>query len=199
MGNLIGVLTVMAGLLWAGIATADGHKNSWILDRDNSKIAFGSIKLETVGEVHTFEGLSGKISESGGVDIEIELATVETFIDIRNERIIEHVFKGTPTASLTAELDMNEVAGLGVGETALIYVEAVLSLAGTSVDLETEMFVARLSQSRVLVTTSDMVMLSTADAGLTAGIDKLMELADLPGITRVAPVTMRLIFIADEE
>ena len=127
------------------------------------------------------------------------MASVETFIDIRNERIIEHVFKGAPTATLSAELDMTAVTGLGVGETALIDVEAVLSLVGTNIDVATEMFVARLSQSRVLVTTSDMVMLSTADAGLTAGIDKLMELADLPGITRVVPVTMRLIFNADDQ
>lgn len=199
MNNLIGTLAVVTCLGWAGIAAAEGHAQSWTLDGDKSQIAFGSVKKDTVGEVHTFDGLSGTVAASGAVDIEIDLTTVETLIDIRNERIMEHVFKGTPTATLTAEFDMNDVAGLGVGETTLIDVEGALSLVGVNVDVATEMFVARLSDTRVLVTTSDMVMLSTADAGLTAGIDKLMELADLPGITRVAPVTMRLIFNSDDQ
>jgi len=199
MNILVGAMAVVASLGWAAVAAADGHAQSWTLDGANSKIAFGSVKKDTVGEIHTFDGLSGTVAANGTVDIEIELASVDTLIDIRNERIIEHVFKGTPTATLTAEFDMDDVVGLDVGETGVIDVEGVLSLVGTNVDVETEMFVARLSETRVLVTTSDMVMLSTADAGLTAGIDKLMELADLPGITRVAPVTMRLIFDANEQ
>ena len=195
MKTFIGTVAVVVSLGWGGAAVADGHAQSWTLDGGNSKIAFGSVKKDTVGEVHTFDGLSGTVAANGTADIEIDLATVDTLIDIRNERIMEHVFKGAPTASLTAEFDMDNVAGLSVGETGVIDVEGVLSLVGTNVDVETEMFVARLSETRVLVTTSDMVMLSTADAGLTTGIDKLMELADLPGITRVAPVTLSLIHI----
>ena len=50
-----------------------------------------------------------------------------------------------------------------------------------------------------MVSTQNMIMLSTADIGLTAGIDKLMELASLPGITRVSPVTLRLMFDAGSD
>lgn len=199
MKTLIGLLAVVASFGIAGSVAADGHAQSWTLDGGTSKIAFGSVKKDTVGEVHTFDGLSGTVAADGSVNVQIELATVDTLIDIRNERIMEHVFKGTPTATLAANFDMDDIADLAVGDTAVVDVEGILTLVGTSVEVETEMFVARLSDTRVLVTTSDMVMLSTADAGLTAGIDKLMELADLPGITRVAPVTMRLIFNADEQ
>ena len=62
------------------------------------------------------------------------------------------------------------------------------------IDIEAEMFVARMSDTKVLVNTNDIIFLSTEDAGITAGIDTLMELAKLPGITRTSPVTMRLIF-----
>ena len=37
-------------------------------------------------------------------------------------------------------------------------------------------------------------MLSTEDAGIDQGIDKLQELASLDSITRVSPVSLRLIF-----
>ncbi len=45
-----------------------------------------------------------------------------------------------------------------------------------------------------MVSTKDMVFISTEDAGVSAGVDKLMELAQLPGITRTVPVTARLMF-----
>jgi len=38
-----------------------------------------------------------------------------------------------------------------------------------------------------------MIMLGTEGLGINAGIDMLMQLAKLPGIIRVTPVTMRLV------
>jgi hypothetical protein len=69
-----------------------------------------------------------------------------------------------------------------------------MSFAGASSDVEADLFVARLSEDRVLVTTSNMIMLSTADLGVDEGIDELKELASLSGITRVTPVTVRMVF-----
>jgi cytochrome c2 len=69
-----------------------------------------------------------------------------------------------------------------------------LSIAGKDVDIETTMMVARLTDGRAMVTTDEMIMLSMADLGFTGAIEKLMEIAKLPGITQVSPVTMRLVF-----
>ena len=197
------IKTALIGLCalgFASVALADGHAStSWTLDGAASNVAFGSIKNDTVGEVHSFETLSGTVMPDGTATIEIALGSVQTNIDIRNERMIEHVFKGAPTATLTARIDMAEVNGLAVGETTVIDVEGMLSLVGAAVDIETEMFVARLSDSAVMVTTNDMVFLSTEDAEIDAGVTTLMELAGLSGITRTAPVTLRLVFTADEQ
>jgi hypothetical protein len=73
-------------------------------------------------------------------------------------------------------------------------VEGALAFLGATVEIETEMFVARMSETKVLVTTNDMIFVSTEDLGVSAGIDKLMELAKLPGITRTIPVTIRFVF-----
>jgi hypothetical protein len=89
---------------------------------------------------------------------------------------------------------MDDVSELAVGATTVTDFEGTLSLAGVTSDIETELFVARLSEDRVLVTTSDIIMLSTADIGVNAGVDKLMVLAKLPGITRVSPATVRMVF-----
>ncbi|MCH2250637.1 MAG: YceI family protein [Cognatishimia sp.] len=184
----------VAAMVLAAPAFAGGHA-AWKSVGDESLIAFGSVKKDVVGEVHTFGDVSGTVSEGGDVAIAIQLASVETNIDIRNERMIEHVFKGMDAvANLTGSVDMDDVNDLAVGATTVTDFEGTLSLAGVASDIETELFVARLSEGRVLVTTSDILMLSTADIGVNAGVDKLMELASLPGITRVSPATVRMVF-----
>ena len=180
----------LTGAAWAG---------SWELDGDASRLAFGSVKKDTIGEVHSFGGLSGSVSADGAVAVEIDLTSVETNIDIRNERMLEHVFKGLATATLSASIDMAEAEALATGESTVLDVEGVLSLIGTDVEIETEMYVVRLSETQVMVTTNDMIFLSTEDAGIDAGVSKLMELAKLPGITRTSPVVLRLIFNAAEQ
>lgn len=192
MKTLAGYVAALS--LMAGAAFADGHA-SWKSVADESSVAFGSVKKNVAGEVHHFGSVMGSVSEAGAVSIDIDLSSVETYIDIRNERMTEHVFQGgTAKATLTGEVDMDDVSGLAVGETTLTDFEGTLNLAGVEADIEAEMLVARLGENRVLVTTADFIMLSTADLGIDAGIDKLMGLAKLPGITRVSPVSIRMVF-----
>ncbi|WP_425081903.1 c-type cytochrome [Ruegeria arenilitoris] len=194
MKLLLKAVTIASAIV-ATPALADG----WTLVPEGSHLAYGTIKKDTVGEVNSFTNLSGHVSLDGKAEIQIDLSSVETNIDIRNERMIEYVFRKAGTAALTATFDMAEVSGLGAGETTTVDAEAMLSLAGTDVAFDAEMFVARLSESSVMVSTNDMVFISAEDAGVNAGVEKLMELASLPGITRTVPVTARLIFNLDGE
>ncbi len=187
---LAGLITVIGGF-----ASAEG----WTLNGDASRVAFGSVKSDSNGEVHHFSELSGSVSAEGAVSLTIDLASVETNIDIRNERMIEYVFKNAPKAEIAAQIDMAEVADLAVGESTVLEADAALTLVGSEVELYADMYILRLSEDRVMVSTNDMIMLSMEDLGLMAGIDKLMELADLPGITRVSPVTLRLVFDLAEQ
>jgi hypothetical protein len=183
-----------ASLLLATPVFADGHA-AWKSVADESRVAFGSIKKNTAGEVHHFNTVSGTVSETGELALTIDLASVETNIDIRNERMGEHVFqKGAATAVVTGTIDMEEVSDLKQGETRVVEIEATLAFAGSENDIDVEMLVAKLSENRVLVTTADFIMLSTEDLGIDAGVDMLMKLAKLPGITRVTPVAVRMVF-----
>lgn len=190
MKPLLFAATIMS--LIAGPTLAGG----WKLDSDASKIAFASIKNDYVGEVHTFQTLSGTVSDAGVAEIAIDLSSVETLIDIRNERMAEHVFKMIPSARLTAELDLSDAKELAVGDMMTTEVDAVLSLVGTEVDVTTEMVVVRLSESRVMVMSNDMAFLEADTAGIDEGIDTLQELAGLDMIARAVPVTVRFVFDA---
>jgi len=187
----------MTGLALA--FTAPAFAESWTLDGEASKVAFGSIKKDTVGEVHHFKSISGSVDDSGKVSVEIDVASVETWIDIRNERMQKLVLNASPKAMLTAQIDTDALNKLKPGDTTTVDVEGTLSLNGNDVEIETALFVARLSDKKMMATTDEMIMLSTKEAGIDDGISALMKVAKLPGITRVSPVTLRLVFEASGE
>ena len=121
------IAAILAFSLTPFIAQAD----SWSVSADESKIAFASIKKDKVGEVHHFKTISGGVSADGAAKIEIDLASVETWIDIRNERMGEHVFNGMGPATLTANVDMAALEALPVGGTTSDEVSGVLSIEHT--------------------------------------------------------------------
>ncbi len=178
---------------FSSLALAD--KAIWKLDGETSKISYVSIKKNTVGEVNSFGKVSGEVLENGNVTINIDVTSVQTNIDIRNERMIAHVFDvAQPTATLKAKIDTTALSKLEVGDTVVKDVEGVLTLSGVDVAVEASLFIARLSDEKVLVTTDEMIVVGTKDLGIDEGIDKLVKLAKLPGITRVVPVSLRLMF-----
>ena len=175
--------------------TTYAQAKDWTSIADQSRIAFGSIKKNVIGEVHHFNQVKGTVSDNGDLSITIDLASLETNIDIRNERMTKHVFlEGQAGALIAGQIDMEEVRGLKVGEMATIEVEVTLSFVGVENDIDAELLVVRLAENRVLVATTDFIMISTEDLEIDPGIDKLMELASLPGITRATPVAIRMVF-----
>ncbi|WP_108482981.1 YceI family protein [Oceaniglobus ichthyenteri] len=182
-----------AGALMASAISAE----TWTLNNDASKLSFGSIKNDRTGEVHSFKSLSGTVSADGMVEIEIDLTSIETNIEIRNERMIEFVFGDSATATLSVGMDMAELNAIPVGGHGTVFAVGDLSFLGQTIAVESDMFVLRASEAQTLVSTDGLVFLDIEDAGLAAGIDKMMELASLPGITRTSPVTVRLMFDKD--
>lgn len=193
--------TLASAALALAVLSGPALAESWSLSPEESKVSFGSIKKGKVGEVHHFGSVSGQVSKSGAVKIEVDVASVETWIDIRNERMLKWVFDSVnfPKAVISAQIDMAELEALKPGETTSLDVTANLSLAGQSGDVEATLFVARLSDGKVLVSSDEMIMLSTEDFGLTAGVEELRKIAKLDSIAQVAPVSLRLVFARDEK
>ena len=69
MKIITGALCATA-LLFSTAAWADGH--AWHSVDDQSRVAFGSIKKNVVGEVHHFNKVSGSVSDSGELTLSID-------------------------------------------------------------------------------------------------------------------------------
>lgn len=189
--------TLLACALVLGATTASAEM--WTLDGANSKIGFGSVKSDSIGEGHAFTGLSGTVSDGGMVDLTLDLASADTGIDIRNERMQEHVFKMVPDAKLMAEVDMEAMEGLSVGGMMTSTVEGTLNFLGQEVYVDLPVIAARLAEDQVLIVSDGVTYVSTEELGINAGVDKLMELAGLERIDRAVPVTVRFMFTAGGE
>lgn len=186
--------TFLSTLAIAALTSMPALAGGWSLEKEASTVSFGSIKNDYVGEAHTFNEISGKVSHKGEVAVYLDLASVNTNIDIRNERMIEHVFGDAAKAKLMAQVDMSALDAMSPGDSQIMDVEATLELLGVETPFDFQMFVMRLSDDRVLASTNTPVFLATEDLEIDKGVDVLQELAGLDSITRVTPITARLVF-----
>lgn len=171
-------------------------EGTWTLDGDASRLTYVSIKSGEIAETNEFKALSGSVSETGDATLEIDLASLETGVDIRNERMREFFFDvaNHPKATVTAKLDPRGYEILKVGDSTVEKVEGTLTVKGFETEVEAEVDVTRTGADRMTVVTTRPVILMADALELTEGLGKLQELAGLPSITPAVPVTFSLEF-----
>ncbi|WP_138378772.1 YceI family protein [Luteithermobacter gelatinilyticus] len=181
-------------VLTASLARAD-----WVLEAENSHLSFGSIKKNTIGEVNHFTNIDSRISTNGTITLTIDLSSVETWIDIRNDRIRKYLWQTDrfPLATLRGTIDLAEFEKLAPGESLVIDTTFTLSLHGTERAIESELRVVRLAKDRVMVLPHELIFLDAENFGLLSGLLKLQELAGLPSISTAVPISFYLTYQKD--
>ena len=180
-------LLMTATLAFANIAYAA----DWTLDARQSQLNFMSVKKGHIAENHQFKSLQGQLTAEGKLTINIDLASVDTGIAVRDQRMQEFLFNVTTYshATLTADVDMTAVDTMAVATSVVITVPAQLNLHGQSKAFSLDVLVTKLSDASLVVVSAKPVLLNVADFDLVAGVAKLQELAKLPSISPIVPVT----------
>ena len=171
-------------------------EGTWSVDTDRSSLSYVSIKSGEVAESNSLSGFSGSVSAQGAANIEIDLATVETKVDIRNERMRDVFFQVAdyPTAIVTAQIDPAAFEALGVGQSITQPLEATLNVKGVEAPIGTQVAITRTSENGVLVTSVEPVIVYADALELTEGLAQLQALAGLSSITPVVPVSFSIAF-----
>lgn len=169
---------------------------NWQLDNSDSMISFISTKKTNISEVHHFNALKGNISADGEASVTINLASVDTGIAVRDERMQSLLFQTElfASAEFSATISKKFLDGLVIGESTELMLMGRLSLHGETQSLQIPTFVTKLSDNKLLVLSIKSVLLDVADFALVAGVLKLQEIAKLPSITTTVPVNFVLTF-----
>jgi polyisoprenoid-binding protein YceI len=171
-------------------------EGAWTLDAAGSRLSYVSIKAGEIAEANRFDKLAGSVAADGAATLEIDLASVATGVDIRNERMRDIFFQvaENPKAVVTAKLDPAAFAGLAVGQSLTRPLKANVTIKGVSQDVETEVLVTRVADGRVTVVPTAPIIITTDMFDLTDELGELRALAQLPSITPAVPVTFALAF-----
>jgi len=168
----------------------------WALINDESTVNYVSIKKSKVAEVNSFKTLNGSIENNGQIAVEIDLASVDTNVPIRDERMKTLFFQVAtfPKAVISTALDLKAVTDMNIGDTYKDSMNISLSLHGVSKQMVADVRIVKLTKNRVLAESLKPVIVNTDDFKLSEGVEKLREVANLPSISSAIPVTFSLVF-----
>ncbi|MFD1217861.1 MULTISPECIES: YceI family protein [Microbulbifer] len=168
----------------------------WQLLGDDSSVNFVSVKKSTIAETHHFKSLTGSISDAGQAKLTIDLASVETSIPIRNERMQKMLFETAKfaKATISTNVDAARLKALKPGETMTVAADVTVEVHGQQRTEKADLQVTGLAGNQVQVTTNAPIIVNAGNYKLLEGIEKLREVAGLDSISPIVPVTATLVF-----
>ncbi len=169
---------------------------AWQLDNEQSRLSYISIKKGDVAEINYFSQLSGTVDDSGHARLSIDLNSVRTNIDIRDERMRDIFFETRhfPKAEFSTQLDVEKLKNLAVGSMITMTLEGEFSLHGVKQKMPTELAVSKLSETTLQVSSYAPMVLDAGHFKLAQAVEKLREIAGLPSISMAVPVSFVLTF-----
>jgi len=185
-------------LLAIAISAGVGIKSAAALevDSDASSVNLVSTKIladgtSSVSELFSFNSLAGSVADDGSATVSVDLGVVQTGIDIRNERMSEHLFETAkyPEATITAQVPESAMSN-GIS---LIDLDVEVDMHGSQVSYTVPVIVTS-DDSKIMVVASQPVLVDAASFQLEGGLGKLGELAGLLHIPATVPVTFTLAF-----
>ena len=172
----------------------------WVIDPDGSYVGFASVKNDLIAENHSFTNVTGTIEDSGNAKIVIALASVETLIPIRNERMQAILFEVAqyPEVTVTANLNLDGFTSLGLGESETDTILLDVNLHGTNLSKNVLVKVIRSSDTSYEITSLGPIVIHASQFALSDGLESLRKVAGLQSIDLTVPVTFDLRIVRSE-
>ncbi len=196
MNKIINFMQLVAVFLL--LAATNSYADQWVIDRQSSQLNFITIKQAQFVELNQFNYFKGGLNAKGQFNLTIDLASVDTKVALRDDRIRRFLFQVDKfaSASLTANFDKKMIDMLMPGEHISLAVEATLSLHDEQEVMGIDVLIIKLTDTKLVAVSTEPVMVHAADFSLLNGIEKLRTLVQLNSITHTVPVTFYLVLNA---
>ncbi|MBO6919455.1 MAG: YceI family protein [Rhizobiaceae bacterium] len=185
-----------AFFLTGGVSSAFAA-NDWSVNEDLSSLTYVSTKKEHVAKNHVISGISGGVDASGNLSISLDMDTVDSEIEVRDQRMKDWLYKvdSFPAATFSAEIDLDEYSSLEVGESTESFVEGELSLVGITTEIEFDVLVTRTGEDSVIVNTAAPVIVSANNLQINEVVEALKSSVQLSSISDSVPVYMTIVLV----
>ena len=189
---------IISSLIFILLTSSQSGFAAWTLNQDDSALYYITSKAAAVSEPNSFTELSGSINDAGNGSLAISLSSVDTAVDIRNERMRDIVFQvaSYPIASISVQADGAMLAGMSVGETIQATFDAVIELHGIQQNMPVELTVNKQESGGLLVVLAKPLIINATSFGLAESVEQLREIAGLPSINNNVVVDFTLQFDA---
>jgi polyisoprenoid-binding protein YceI len=189
--NIFKLTKMTAVVVGLSISSFSAHAIDWVIDGNDSQLNFISIKKNAIAEVHQFKQIGGSYDSQGQFIVNIDLASVDTHIPIRDERMKRFFFEVSTfsSAKISATIDTDLVDAIAEGASERLTVDAKLDLHGVIKPLILDVIVTRLVGAKLSVVSTQPIIINVDDFALMPGLNKLMNLASLPSISQAVPVS----------
>ena len=166
------------------------------LDSAKSSLFFVSVKNNSVGEVLTFDKLSGSVSKEGIALLEIDLVSVNTQVETRDQRMRDHLFEVSdfPVATISTQVDMPAINALRVGEELMTELKGEVNLHGEQANVFAQVLISKNASGEIRVVTVSPILVNARHFSLVEGIGILRKQAGLTVISAIVPVSFSLVF-----
>lgn len=176
---------------------------AYSVDAQQSALNFVTTKAGQPGvsgfsEVSRFSRFSGALSTSGRITLDVDLASVETGVGIRDERMRTMLFNVSmwPKANFAAQLDAAQLGAIAANTSRDMDLNGTLTLAGQTLPLSAKLRVSRLVGGSLQVVTRAPIVVDAAQFGMSAGVESLREVVGLNFLAAAAPVTFTMVLTA---
>ena len=194
MKTLLTLKKVQSLLAMSLLMIAANSHADWQLDQSNSSINFVTIKKGNIAESHTFGEFSGTLT-SDKATITIATSSVDTKVDIRNERMREFLFETASFPNISISADIKSImSNLETGQSSLVAIPATLELHGVTKQIVVSVRVSKLNADSYLVSSSEPVLIRAKDYALLEGVLKLSSLVNNLPIAETVPISFSLQF-----
>lgn len=177
------------------LAAGQSHAE-WTLDGNASAFFYVTTKAAAVSEVNSFKGLSGGIKDDGKASLVIDLATVDTAVEIRDQRMRDLLFQVAeyPSATVSVDVDAEALDSMSAGVSTAGSYTAQVALHGMTQEIMADLQITKLEDDSVLVQVARPLIVAAPAFGLQAGVDELQKVAALPSITPSVVIDFTLVY-----
>lgn len=162
---------------------------NWQLDVTESQFSFITVKNKTYAEENSIDFADGNIDAKGNLTLSLDLSSVDTLIERRDERLRDILFEINQYPTATIETTLTHHLPL---ETP-VEVEFKLNLHGITKTMKAIVLIQKVGEQLVVIN-YEPVLVNGKDFSLDDAINKLTKIAGLQSINYEVLVDFKLTF-----